>query len=140
MSLSSEDQTLVDAARDARHRAYAPYSKFRVGAAVRLRDETIHVGVNVENCSFGLTVCAERHAIAAAVIAGAKRGDVVAVAIVAEGTGPTPPCGACRQVLAEFAAEDARVVAFNLSDGAVQIISLHDLLPKAFGPDAMTQP
>ncbi len=140
MSLSTEDQALVDAARSARDHAYAPYSQFHVGAAVRLRDDSIHVGVNVENCSFGLTVCAERHAVAAAVIAGAKPGDIVAVAIAAEGPGPTPPCGACRQVLAELAAKDARVVAFNISDGAVQIVALHDLLPQAFGPQTVLQP
>ena len=84
-----------------RRRAHAPYSKFRVGAAVADEAGRIHVGCNVENASYGLTVCAERNAVAAAVAAGARR--IVAVAVASGSRPPASPCGACRQVLAEFA-------------------------------------
>lgn len=124
-------QPLITAASEARQHAYAPYSGFRVGAALQL-DGSIVTGVNVENCSYGLTVCAERNAIAAAVRGGATVGSVQAVAIVADAEGPTPPCGACRQVLAEFAAPDARVILHNLRDGNSTEMDFAELLPHAF--------
>lgn len=91
-------QELIDAALAARQQAYAPYSKFLVGAAVLGEDGTITPGANVENASYGLTICAERVAATAAVVAGARK--ILAVAIAT--TGAASPCGACRQVLAEF--------------------------------------
>lgn len=121
--------SLISAAREAREHAYAPYSGFRVGAALQL-DGCIVTGVNVENCSYGLTVCAERNAIAAAVCGGANPGSVQAVAIVAEGL--TPPCGACRQVLAEFVAPGARILLHNLRDGSNTEMDFAELLPHAF--------
>jgi cytidine deaminase len=120
---------LVRAARQARKRAYARYSKFPVGAALLGESGRIYLGCNVENSSYGLTVCAERNAIGQAVVAGEKR--IVAAAIVA-GARPCPPCGMCRQVLAEFADGETPVA---LVGGARRWIHrLGDLLPHAFDP------
>lgn len=118
---------LLDTARRVRESAYAPYSHFRVGAAVLSEDGRIFCGCNVENSSFGLSVCAERNAVAAAVAAGARP---TAAAIVAD-TDATPPCGACRQVLAEFCAE--MPVLLGAADGSsYHEASLADLLPTGF--------
>jgi homotetrameric cytidine deaminase len=130
----------VRAATKARERAYAPYSHFKVGAAVMLEGGAIVTGVNVENASYGLTVCAERHAIAAAVAAGAGPGDIEAVAIVTAAPHPTPPCGACRQVLAEFAGADVPVIMRNLEDDRVERHTLGELLPLAFVKDDLPSP
>ena len=125
------DRELVAAACAVRERAHAPYSHFRVGAAVRTADGAIHTGVNVENISFGLSVCAERHAVAAAVAAGHR--DLVAVAVCAPGEGPTPPCGACRQVLHEFAPDLRVLMAGPQGTGAeVTETTLAALLPGPF--------
>ena len=119
---------LVAAARAARRRAYAPYSRFRVGAAVRA-DGRIFEGANLENASYGLTLCAERTAGAAAVLAGARRLEAVAIA---SGTSPpTPPCGMCLQTLAEFAGPDL-VVLLAGARGAVVETTLGELLPRGF--------
>lgn len=118
---------LVEAAKATRERAYAPYSRFHVGAAVLAEDGRVFVGCNVENSSFGLTVCAERNAVAAAVAAGARP---VAVAVVGD-TDHLPPCGACRQVLAEFLAD--MPVILGAPDGTTwRITSLGALLPSQF--------
>jgi cytidine deaminase len=119
---------LAAAARSARARAHAPYSKFKVGAAV-LADGAIHAGCNVENASYGLTTCAERNAVAAAVLAGARALDAV---VVVSGTSPpTPPCGACLQVLAEFGAPGLPVILIGGKDEPVDT-TLGALLPRAF--------
>lgn len=119
---------LVAAARAARRRAYAPYSRFRVGAAVRAGGR-IFEGANLENASYGLTLCAERTAVAAAVLAGARRLEAVAIA---SGTSPpTPPCGMCLQTLAEFAGPDL-VVLLAGARGAVVETTLGELLPRGF--------
>ena len=121
-------RALVAAARAARRRAYAPYSEFRVGAAV-LAGGRIFEGANLENASYGLTLCAERVAVAAAAMAGARRIDAVAVA---SGTSPpTPPCGMCLQTLAEFARPSLPVVLAG-AGGAVVETSLGELLPHGF--------
>jgi homotetrameric cytidine deaminase len=118
------------AAEEARPRAYAPYSGYQVGAAVRATDGSIVTGVNVENASFGLTICAERAAIFRALAEGHRGFDAVAVA----GPGSTvSPCGGCRQVLAEFLPPDAPVI-FPL-EGQTVAVPLGELLPDAFGPD-----
>lgn len=120
-----EWESLVDAAWDVRQRAYAPYSKFLVGAALLAADGRVFVGCNVENISYGLTNCAERVAIGAAIAAGVR--DFVAVAVVADTTVPISPCGACRQVLAEFG-----VPQVMLANRAEQIVfRLDELLPRA---------
>jgi len=119
---------LVDAARGAASRAYAPYSKFAVGAACLTSSGSMHAGCNVENASYGLTMCAERAAIFAAVAAGER--DIRCIVIYTPTPSPTTPCGACRQVIAEFG-PDARVVA--CCDGAeVREWPVAELLPAAF--------
>ncbi|MDQ6618892.1 MAG: cytidine deaminase [Pseudomonadota bacterium] len=120
---------LLAAARGALSRAYAPYSGFRVAAALLLDDGAIVTGVNVENVSYGLTICAERSAMVTAVGAGHER--VRAVAIATDPSGPCTPCGACRQVLAEFATQEA-VVIVESTPGQVRLLELSALLPEAF--------
>ena len=125
-------ERLVGAAREIRTNAYAPYSGFHVGAAL-LAGEEIFAAVNVENASYPVSVCAERNAVAMAVAAGAAS-DVRAVAVVSDAETPTPPCGACRQVLFEFGGPGMAVVAES-NDGSVRTSwSLEELLPDAFGP------
>jgi cytidine deaminase len=124
---------LVAAARSAKERAYAPYSRFRVGAAV-LAGGRVFVGANVENASYPLSVCAERNAVAAAIIAGERQIDAVAVS-TDEGE-PTPPCGGCRQVLNEFG-PTMRVIS-EAADGKREAWSLSELLPHAFGPEDLS--
>jgi len=123
------DDELVAAARAVRGKAHAPYSGFAVGAAVRDELGRVHVGCNVENASYGLTVCAERNAVAAAVAAGAHA--VRAVAVVTPTRPPASPCGACRQVLAELGDARTRVILAR-ARGAAQTTTLGELLPRAF--------
>lgn len=118
---------LISAARQVREKAYAPYSKFAVGAALRTSSGRVFCGCNVENLSFGLTSCAERNAVFAAVAAGEK--EFEAVAIVADSKEPVTPCGACRQVLAEFGL-DLEVCSSNL-EGERYKATLRELLPRA---------
>jgi len=125
---------LLRAASQARAHAYAPYSGFHVGAAV-LADGRVYAAPNVENSSFPLSVCAERNAVAAAVAAGAHR--IEAVAVVGGNARPTPPCGGCRQVLAEFAPPGAPVVYASAAGDRVST-TLGALLPAAFGPSNLT--
>jgi cytidine deaminase len=122
------------AARAARAHAYAPYSKFAVGAAVETTDGRRFSGANVENASYGLTICAERTAVFAAVLAGARR--LAAVAVSGPDGITTTPCGACRQVLAEFGAPDVPVT-YARADGGWSDTTLGDLLPDAFDGAAL---
>ena len=135
--LPAQWQPLVDAANEIRERAYAPYSGFQVGVAIRWGDDHTAQGVNVENSSYGLTVCAERHAVAAAVLEGMHRGELHAVAVVADAQSVTPPCGACRQVLGEFATRGTRILLYNLRDGLWEDLPLRELLPRAFTPESL---
>ena len=125
---------LLAAARSARELAYAPYSKYHVGSAVLDADGRTFVGANIENASYGLTVCAERNAVGAAVMAGARA--IVAVAVITESSPPAAPCGICRQTLAEFAADDCVVVVAN-GQGEERRLTLGQLLPLAFRSEAL---
>jgi cytidine deaminase len=127
MLTEADWQSLADAARDASTRAYCPYSRFAVGAAVRAADGCVFTGCNVENASFGLTVCAERNAIFQAVAAGAR--DIVAVAVYTPTPQPSTPCGACRQVMAQFGAPEVRC---DADGGATARYTLDELLPQRF--------
>lgn len=120
---------LLEAAWAAWAHAHAPYSGFKVGAALLLRNGTIEAGCNVENAAYPLTVCAERNAVGAAVARGMREGELVALAVVTEAGSLTPPCGGCRQVLAEFAAA-LPVLLANRRERALHDIA--DLLPHAF--------
>lgn len=120
-----QDNKLIDAASDARRLAYAPYSGFQVGAALATSAGKIYTGCNVENVSLGLTICAERSAIATAIAQGDK--DFVAIAVVTAGKKPAVPCGACRQVMAEFN-PSMKIIAATV-DGKVQEFDLAELLP-----------
>ncbi len=131
MDRRTED-ALVAAAEAVRANAYAPYSGFAVGAAVVSADGRVFAGCNVENASYGLTVCAERHAVAAAVAAGAR--DLRGLAVVTPVSPAASPCGACRQVLAEFGEMD--VVLAN-PGGERERTTLAALLPHAFGAGAL---
>jgi cytidine deaminase len=124
--------TLVDAARAAQQRAYAPYSRFRVGCALEADDGRVFVGCNVENASYGLTICAERAAVCAAIVAGAQR--FRRAVVVSDADPPAAPCGACRQVLSEFG-RDLRVDGVGAA-GAISW-TIAELLPAAFGREQL---
>jgi cytidine deaminase len=121
------DEQLIAAAISTRQRAYAPYSKFLVGAALLTEDGQVFTGCNVENISYGLSLCAERSAVVSAIAAGVT--SFIALAVVADTTNPISPCGACRQVLAEFT-PSLRIVSSNLQ-GQFETFSLQNLLPRA---------
>lgn len=124
----ADDVTLIAAARVARERAFAPFSKFRVGAALETEDGTIVTGCNVENSTFGLTVCAERVAVLKAVSEGHRA--FRRVAVVADTAAPTPPCGPCRQILWEFCG-DIEIILANLTSDMGHH-RLKDLFPLPF--------
>ncbi|MGE5484246.1 MAG: cytidine deaminase [Ignavibacteriales bacterium] len=126
--LTEAEARLLDRAAEARDRAYAPYSNYRVGAAVLCDDGSVHTGCNIENASYGLSVCAERVAVFNAVSAG--RMEILAVAVVAGGPGPASPCGACRQVIVEFAPD--AVVLMGNDAGLVESGTAASLLPGRF--------
>ena len=134
MTLPPGDEDLIRVASLARARAYAPYSSYKVGAAIRTKRNKIHSGANVENVSYGLTVCAERCAAFAAIASGETK-DWDAIAVVIDDERLPSPCGACRQVLAEFAPELRVVLA--TTGGLRKVTTLADLLPDAFLPDRL---
>jgi cytidine deaminase len=125
---------LVQAAKQAYHRAYAPYSKFKVGAAALTHSNEIVNGCNVENASYGLTVCAERNCLGHGVVKGHTQFDVLVVYTETEQL--TPPCGACRQVIAEFMSQSSTVIAVNHLDQEIRW-QVSDLLPDAFLPEQL---
>jgi cytidine deaminase len=122
-------EALVRAATRIRANAYAPYSRFKVGAALLGASGRVFTGCNVENCSYGLALCAERGAMAAAVAAGERR--IRAVAIVTGSREPSPPCGMCLQTLAEFGDPSTPILLVN-PRGVRRELSLHELMPHAF--------
>jgi cytidine deaminase len=123
------DDELVERAKEARSVAHAPYSSFEVGAALVTSDGRLFTGCNIENSTYGLTMCAERVAIFKAVSEGAR--EITKIAVVADYSNPTPPCGCCRQMIWEFASDDAEVILANLS-GDVQKFAIKELFPEAF--------
>lgn len=128
---SMNKEQLLAQSKIARENAYVPYSKFPVGAALLAEDGTVFHGCNVENASYGLTNCAERTAIFKAVSQGVK--NFKAIAIVADTEGPCAPCGACRQVIAEFCDGDMPVYLTNLKGDTLET-TVEKLLPGAFTP------
>ena len=127
-------EELVAAAAGVRQRAHAPYSGFAVGAAVRTASGAVHLGCNVENAAYPEGTCAEAGALAAMVAAGER--EVAAVAVIAGGADPVPPCGGCRQKLAEFAGPDVPVT-LATTGGARRATTVGELLPGAFGAGHM---
>ncbi len=124
---SDEIERLIEKAKDATKHSYAPYSNFHVGAAILTKDNKIYTGTNIENASYGLTICAERVALFKAVSNGER--EFKAIAIYAKGEMPYP-CGACRQVLAEFNKGDMEVIITN--GEKIEKYTLRELLPKTF--------
>jgi len=127
------DEALIAAAVAARAKAYAPYSRFLVGAAVRDDAGRIHAGCNVENAAYPQGTCAEAGAIAAMVLMGGKR--IVDVAVVGAGEGLVTPCGGCRQKLREFAGDDVTISVCDERGTVRQNFTLGELLPCSFGPE-----
>ena len=128
--------SLLDAARAVRENAHAPYSKFKVGAALRATSGTVYVGCNVENVAYPEGTCAEAGAIAAMVAAGDRA--IAEIAVIADSPTPVSPCGGCRQKIAEFAKADV-VVTMATIDGAVQQTTVAALLPGIFDADHMSK-
>ena len=124
-----DKNTLVEKAIEARSKAYVPYSKFQVGAAIITSNDKVFLGCNIENASYGLTNCAERTAIFKAVSEGDQ--EIKAIAVVADTEGPVSPCGACRQVIAEFATDDTKIYLANLN-GDVKETTISEILPGYF--------
>ncbi|MBP5301472.1 MAG: cytidine deaminase [Bacilli bacterium] len=122
---------LIEKAKEARKYSYSPYSNFAVGAALLCKDGSIFIGANIENSSFGLTMCAERNAIFQAYINGKQKKDIVALAIIADTKTPVSPCGACRQVMSELLNESVSIYLSNLK-GDIAETNIKQLLPYAF--------
>ena len=122
-----EDKDLIAAAKKYRENAYAPYSKFKVGAAVLTKKGNVYGGCNIENSSFPITNCAERTAIFKAVSEGEQ--EFAAIALIADTPGPCSPCGACRQVMVEF--KIPRIIMANMQ-GDVKVVTLEEIMPYAF--------
>ncbi len=127
--------SLLDAARTVRENAYAPYSKFKVGAAVRTKDGAVYQGCNVENVAYPEGTCAEAGAIAAMIAAGER--EIIEVAVIADSPDPVSPCGGCRQKLAEFGAGDTKVTLATVA-GVTHSTTIGALLPGAFDQDQLS--
>ncbi len=132
VKISEDYKQLIELAVEARRRAYAPYSKYAVGAALRTRTGRVYTGVNVENAAYPTTICAERVAVFKAVSEGEYDFEVIAVATSNGGS----PCGSCRQVLAEFGL-DTIVLTADESGKLLEVTSVKELLPQAFTPKSL---
>ncbi|SDO14363.1 cytidine deaminase [Methylobacterium phyllostachyos] len=132
---ADEGAALLAAARTVRERAHAPYSRFRVGAALRDEHGAIHAGCNVENAAYPVGTCAEAGAIAAMVAAGGRR--ITEILVCGDGAGLVTPCGACRQRIREFARPDTPIHAAT-PDRIAKTFTLGELLPDSFGPETLT--
>ena len=138
MSEDNNRDSLIAAAKRAMENSYSPYSKFRVGAALRFADGTVVTGTNIENASYGLTLCAETVAVAKAMDDG-HRGGLEEIAVIGDTTDPVTPCGRCRQVLNEIAElGETDPIVWCAGDGEVVQTRLSDLLPRAFGPASLS--
>ena len=133
-SLSAAERDLLDAARQARTRAYAPYSRFLVGAALRTSTGAVFTGANVENAAYPATLCAERVAVGTAVASGSR--SFAQIAVIGTGRAVCTPCGMCRQVLNEFAPH-IEVLAASEDGEVARFVLDRDLLPSGFGPEAL---
>ena len=122
---------LIQEAKKAMSNAYAPYSKFKVGAAILLKNGQVIHGANIENSSFGLTNCAERSALFAVYSNGYKKEDIKEIFIIADSKKAVSPCGACRQVISELAPKEVKITLANI-DGDIKEISINELLPYSF--------
>lgn len=125
-------EKLIEEAKVARDKAYVPYSKFKVGAALLTEDGKVYHGCNIENAAYSMCNCAERTAIFKAYSEGDKK--YTAMAVVADTDRPCSPCGACRQVISELCPKDMQVILTNLK-GDIQQITVEELLPGAFSPE-----
>ena len=126
-------ETVMEAARAAASRAYAPYSNFQVGAAILTKGGSIHPGSNVENASYGLSICAERTAATAMAYADPEDREIELVAVYSPNAAPCFPCGACRQVLQEFGCEEVVVE----DGGGLRRYPFDEILPNSFGPEGL---
>lgn len=122
-------EELISQALEVMKKAYVPYSHFQVGAALFADNGKIYAGCNVENASYGLTICAERNAITSAVADGAK--SIAMIAVTGNTPGPITPCGACRQVIAEFASPETQVICTN-TKGDEKVYTVEEILPAGF--------
>ncbi len=129
-----DKEKLIEMAIEARKLSYSPYSRFKVGAALLTKDNKVYKGTNIENSSYGLSMCAERNAIYNAYCNGIKKEDIVAIAIVGDTDGPCSPCGACRQVMSELLPSDAKIFLGNLK-GNILETNNKELLPFAFNKE-----
>ncbi|TMU85580.1 cytidine deaminase [Bacillus sp. BHET2] len=129
-------EQLIQEAKLAREKAYVPYSKFKVGAALLSKDGKVYHGCNIENAAYSMCNCAERTALFKAYSEGDK--DYSMIAVVADTNRPVPPCGACRQVISELCSKDMKVVLTNLK-GDVEELTVGELLPGAFSPEDLNE-
>lgn len=129
-------ELLIEEAKKARDKAYVPYSKFQVGAALLTNDGTVYHGCNIENAAYSMTNCAERTALFKAYSEGNRTFKMLAV--IADTDGPVSPCGACRQVISELCPKDMKVVLTNLK-GDIKELTVEELLPGAFSPEDLNE-
>ena len=132
----NEINLMYKCAKEARLNSYSPYSNFKVGACVLLKNGTLIGGCNVENASYGLTSCAERNTLFATYNQGYKKEDIKALLVLADTDGPCSPCGACRQVISELMEADAPIILANLKDDFKEV-TIKDLLPYYFTKEDM---